>query len=1201
MPTQSLPKDFLELYEREHSSPENVNPPTQLFFRAPPSKEKLEKIPEWTATGEIVWPKGREDRPLFQKEEEELSMMKEVKLIRQNATLGNRMEAFVQGLLPVGDKEILEKAFPLSNLGGVITRYALLSEMIASELPGITAGIHGYLSQPMQPLAHLLTATPEFLSSPMSAVLWSESFPRVAAFAVQRALTWGGAKLGENIIRGVTGKDLNTKKLIWEPAEAAGFGALMGGVHGISGLWTSSAVAAGIGGGKKAIETYIKDGKLNKEDIGDILLQAGFYGMVEAIGHMQAEKMWQSKEMQDFQYNRWYARLLNQGQSAEDAKFGATLAVSNMGPAGSSLRQAAYTQIVKPNLPEQITGVQGEVAQKMANKLLKVATDPKRSLADALSKIVDNTIKENTQNLLAVSLQERISTDQEFIKYWKKAKTSAKPKIIKEADQAIAERLKSIKQAKESLDQIQAKKKPLELPVFEEYLKLPAPKSIKGLSTYNQMRYGKALENIALDNKIFTKEDIAGIKNNKSFSAYKENAMTDKEAAKAISIIEDAIEIDSEFEGPQYKKTLQTVDKLRRDYLGAKEKGVFDDVLRMAMPDELKSEIGKDWTFIDWIRPSWRVFRKDPVMNQYGQQPISDAYAMKERFIATAIKEARAKVKELGLTPEDLRQVTIKRHTDYSITQGQKDLKPVVLNDRQAKWDDWLTKQFEGLHSFFKLDRMIPFHMYMPYITETDKIDQGILSEIYPEYMPKNITAFFEKRRQTKDLLQDKFRENSLDLYEMYLRAGAKKRYMLPALRTARRHVIENPNIAANLKSHFQDWGTWMLGYPSLADHSLTALFENRGLKGENAQRVARFMMDLTYMGGIGLRPMSAIRNGFQDLNTACELGYKWTAAGWIDFLINGGRKHAREMGVLMDYAPELYSELGKYTPMMKLRDASLFMFRIADEKNRSIAYYAAENKFQHFYDKYGDSDKFFQKSGINFTDKPKRAQIKDLVHKGEIDKAKHEFGKEIVAKTQYLYNKESSPLINKTVGGKLLFQFKSWPENYGELITDWVRNKNYAAAARVVMGYMALGIAGEQLGQKWMAKTVPVGSLPVEQWKFERALVPAAIGPVADLLFLFTEPGMIGLTEQDPDAMAKKFEQRLKILGKDVLLYIPGGLAMKDFFKIKTIPTFSLFENENVPQNQPGNIGQFKFKPAKQGAIRFKTKKIMTKVDNKI
>ena len=82
---------------------------------------------------------------------------------------------------------------------------------------------------------------------------------------------------------------------------------------------------------------------------------------------------------------------------------------------------------------------------------------------------------------------------------------------------------------------------------------------------------------------------------------------------------------------------------------------------------------------------------------------------------------------------------------------------------------------------------------------------------------------------------------------------------------------------------------------------------------------------------------------------------------------------------------------------------------------------------------------------------------------------------------------------------------------------------------------------------------------------------------------------------------MAKKFEQRLKILGKDVLLYIPGGLAMKDFFKIKTIPTFSLFENENVPQNQPGNIGQFKFKPAKQGAIRFKTKKIMTKVDNKI
>lgn len=1165
-----ISQEALKIFEEEKEKEKKksfVWGTRELYFEKPKKK---------------IFPLTREERKISDKEAQEVALAKEIRLIRENVPLARRAEAFVQGLLPVGDKDILEKAFPVSNLAGTLTRYILSSQMIASKFPGLISGVHGYLSKPMQPLAQLFRITPQFLADPVTSVLFSESFPRIVSFSAQRALTWGANELGENIIRGITGGELSTKKLIWEPTTSAGLGAMMGGVHGVSGLWTSSLLAAGIGGGKEAIEQYVKDGKINVNDIGDILLQAGFYGMVEAIGHEQNIKMWRSKEMQNFIYNRWYSRLLGQGQSPKDAKFGAALATQHYGPAGSSLRRAAYERIIKPNLPEQVTRAKPHIINDILDKTSKKISH-ERSFADALSKTIGDHIHNTTQSLHESLALAQIDSEKRMIEILKRMWFTGIDK--QEIKDRINVHKKEIENIEDRLKFYRRKKALPELPVFEEYLKLPAPKIKEGLSSYNQMRYGKALENILKDKLKYTDENISELKKGKSFSYMKQNAMTEQESARVIQMYEDSIEQAALHEAPSYKKTLKEVDNLRMKYLGAHEKGIFDDVLRMAMPDELKKDIGKDWTLLDWIRPTWRAFRKDPVLWNQGYQPINHAYAMKERFNSVAIQEARSKVKELGLTPDDLRQVTIKRHTDYFITQGQKDLRPITLTENQAKWNDWLTKQFEGLHSFFGVERMIPFHQYMPYLEDIDREDQGILSQLYPEYMPKNITAFFEKRRQSKQM--DKFRENSLDLYEMYVKAGSKKKYMLPAIRQARRHVIENPNIAAGLKSHFQDWGTWMMGYPSLADNAFTAMFENMGLDYENSYKIARMMMDLVYMGGIGFRPMSAVRNIFQTLNTTSELGYVWTTSGFKDFMFKGGTDHARDQGILIEYLPELYTEMGQYSKMQKLRDASLFMFRKADEMNRSIAYYGAENKFNYFLKKHGNTDKFYQKSGIGFIDKAKRNKIRNLVNQGKTDQARHEFAKEVVAKTQYLYAKENSPLITRSIGGKLLFQFKSWPENYGELLADWGRNKNYMAFVRALAAYAVLGYMGKELGQKWLTRTIPIGTLPIDQWRLERAFVPATIGPIADVLFLFTSPMMIGLETQDSEAVQKAFEKRLKALGKDTLLYLPGGLALKDFFKVTpTIPSFSFRSNEQKPS-------QLKFKSLKQGESRLKFKKV--------
>lgn len=1221
--------EFLKILEEEEEKakkgvvlPSNLAKPTtleeavanQLFIQAP--KKIDEKIPEWTGKGEIVWPSGKEHRGLTVQEEKALLDLDEVKWRREHADLGDRMEAGVQGFFPVGDKEELEQAFPLSRLGGKLTRYAAEFAMAASGLESIGVGIQGFFTQPGRPMAELLKlGIPSFTGGVASKILFSESFPAMASHAVKRSIMLSADRFAENFVRGVTGEGLTTKKMLAEPVGEALFGAALGAAGGAYTIPVAGAIGATAGVARETVQQLVKDGKIDKEDLTDIGISAALYGMIESIAHIDfgatltphkeitgpatgavkrqltgVAKKLRLKDIQQFEFDRAYAKALMRGQDSAAAKTTATLATQHLGPFGHSMRRAAYEQIVKNNLPKQITEAQGDAADKIVSNLIKYARQPGTKAIEPIANLVSKTFKELANTDFINTSISKIAENEQVMDMLKVSMSTAKGKVAESIKGNIDALVQTNKELKENIELAKQAPEVKELPVYEKYLELPAPKSREGLSTYGQMRYGKALEQTLLDHELLDQEKIYNIKKGKSFSYIKEKAMTDREAAEVIHIYEDMINTASQFEGPQFKKTIKEMEKLRQKYLKAHEKGVFADVVRSAMPEELQSMVGKEWTLLDYIRPSWRTFRKNPVLWRHGYIPASMQYGLREKFQNVAIQEARAKAKEFKLTKLDRMQVTAYRNYLYLKKKGE-EVTPVTLDARQMRWNDWLTKQFSGLHSFFEVERQIDFDKYIPWRWDLDKADQGYLNEIFPDRMPANITAFFEKRRTSKKFDKEKFREDSLELYEDYIRVGAKKKYMLPAIKQAKKYVTQNPTIPPGMKKHFQDWMVWMMGYPSLADNSFAALFENQGLSYDHAHMVARFFMDLVYMGGIGFRPMSAVRNAFQDLNTICELGYVHTLAGYRDFMMNGGIKHAKEMGVITDYAPELYSEYGEYTDMMKLRDASLVLFRAMDMKNRAIAYYAAEHKFNSNFKKYGVSDTFFQKSGINFTDKPIRTTIKDLAKQGKIGEARHEFAKEIVGKTQYLYNKEDSPLINKSIAGKMLFQFKSWPENYGELLADWGRNSNYQAMLRAAITYTMLAVIAKNLGSKFLMKTIPLFSLPFDKWQVEKNGIPAALGPWIDLATLFGATLMTGLETQDINKTSQTFERGLKRFGKDILLYIPGGLAMKDFFKIKgIIPKFSFAPQQQQMQQPKKKPGELVFKKLGEGGqLKFK------------
>ena len=557
--------------------------------------KQKESIPYWTGEGEIKW----KHKKLSEDQMNKLSFAKDVRLLRETADLGDHMEAFVQGILPVGDKELYEKAFPISNLGGHLTRLVGTSYLIS----GIVDPVHSFMMHANLPY------------------IISDSIPKMTAFAIQRALTYGADELAGNITRGISGGELSFGKLVKEPLIEAGVGSLYGIAHGATSADLASSLAAGISGGRTILREYIKDGKITQEDLAEAALMAGFTLFVERIGHEQVIAKWHDKEIEDFTYQRAYAKYMARGQTSNEAGISASLELNGLQHPHmvEGFAKSVYERVIEPSLPKDFFTSDQKTQFEIISQVQQRIKDH-MPIASAIGETMSRYMGE-LQKGLPFLLEK---AKEEGIKFL--------PKFGGE---------RSVK-----------------------------PKKETKLVTPSLMRYGKDLEKILSTNFGYTDEDFKILKDNKSFSYKKENSMTSHEAAGVINEYEDLIE-QSVYLGEGHKKLLKEMDILRAKMLKAKDKGIFDDLVKMTIPDELKDQVGAKFYLTDWVRPSWRVFRKDPIVDKHGYLPMADGYDKAKRFAETSIFEARQKVKELELTPDERRRVTIKRHIEYFWSIGQ--------------------------------------------------------------------------------------------------------------------------------------------------------------------------------------------------------------------------------------------------------------------------------------------------------------------------------------------------------------------------------------------------------------------------------------------------------------------------------------------------------------------------------------------------
>ena len=343
------------------------------------------------------------------------------------------------------------------------------------------------------------------------------------------------------------------------------------------------------------------------------------------------------------------------------------------------------------------------------------------------------------------------------------------------------------------------------------------------------------------------------------------------------------------------------------------------------------------------------------------------------------------------------------------------------------------------------------------------------------------------------------------------------------------------------------------------------------GREGEwDAHRVLRLgqnVNNFTYMGALGFKPFSVLRNLFQPLLLVpADLG------GLKDFgTLFSGMKRAlnpktratlREMKIITDYAPEITMRphalpFGRKTlgvdqqTIEAVRDYTMWAFRGSDRWNRYVTGAAALTKWEKAISKIG-GEEFLRRSSSTtrqgligrfekFVNLESRnswsaAEIKDQLIRGNYTEAKGLFVRDVVADTQYLYGALDAPSITgRSAIGRTGFIFQSWWLNYASTIEKWLRtgSSGVAKADRIftAMSSAAIGytLMEPMWGSKRALRSIGLGPFPKALNEFA---IPPAWTPIYQLM-------ATALNITNPEVSSKHAKRLLQSLP----IFIPGGL----------------------------------------------------------
>jgi hypothetical protein len=431
--------------------------------------------------------------------------------------------------------------------------------------------------------------------------------------------------------------------------------------------------------------------------------------------------------------------------------------------------------------------------------------------------------------------------------------------------------------------------------------------------------------------------------------------------------------------------------------------------------------------------------------------------------------------------------------------------------------------------------------------------------------LPSEMHAGFTKPRALEELGYE-IKTDIPSIIGARARMQSKELYLYPHIDDFKKAVSSYPPI---LKEYATHWLNRQLGIPSPADISTAKFLSRFSLKGWDERRVtnvASTITDLMYLGGIGFKPFSAMRNYIQYiLMTPAELGgikdIAWLPSGIMKAWEPAHREYIRSIGAIAEYTPDITFNImvSKYGqgPLSKIRDFGMWMFKASEHHIKYMTGGAAVTKWDYYMSKFGKDgiipnaklDAFRSKIGFGMREPVVRNELDSFVRIGTPEaylEAKKVFVKDVIADSQFLYGKEESPLLPYKWGavGRITLVFQSWWMNYADTLGKWllrtpevsgraVSTTNERMFSFMLSSALAFEIMQPLWGSKRSATSVMTGPLPLS------LSIPPAWKPIFDGLRVATDAAALLTPWGDLEETRRQSIQMLK----DSAIFVPGGI----------------------------------------------------------
>lgn len=530
--------------------------------------------------------------------------------------------------------------------------------------------------------------------------------------------------------------------------------------------------------------------------------------------------------------------------------------------------------------------------------------------------------------------------------------------------------------------------------------------AINPTGTYSLIK-GPAMANVLQRTRVYEITEQKGLisKKGKPTQSYRRfaKAMTGKTSIERMTEEEAAHFIDM-------------LDALTVDYRGIAKIPTSTHIITKELADKIDKF--RDIGALERFRPAWRVFKKIGLYKEVFE-PAFEAEVSSVEELLNFRKEAKSLQKLVGTD----------KATSQKLFRAMENPGKIKLSDNEQKVVEWGKKFFADWADRLGLTPEQRRKNYVTHIFEKEisellrqknPLDPDLIRAL-DFITPKTVfNPFLQHRLGKKAGLKEDF-WSAIQAYE---NRALKKFYYEPLIQRIRVYEKFLPPSSAR---YLRNYVTRITSRPLVIDREINQTLKEAAqqieklpggkkltpylTKGNASGMLAYNMAGIYYECWLGLRPASAIKNLSQHGLILAETG----PVAFTKALKVSGKERAN----LLSHSTALRSRKLGYLPGIdetfirklenKRRKVSMAMFRTADRKNVSDAFLAG------YY---------------------------EAKAKGLPDEWAYKRGDEVAAKTQYLYSKLAGSQFMQSTHGRILGILTTWPENWAELMNDWIQGK---------------------------------------------------------------------------------------------------------------------------------------------------------------